>query len=169
MVPSATFGLLYGFVILLHDRRRVIHLNMTSRPTAQWVVQQLRQAFPFDTAPRYLMRDRDAIYGEEVCHALQSMGIEEVLIAPRSPWQNPYCERLIGTIRRDCLDHAIVLNERHLMRLLRSCFNDYHTARSHQALDGNAPKPRAVEPETQGKVVAIPMDGGLHHRYRRSG
>ena len=124
---------------------------------------------PLDTAPRYLIRDRDGIYGKEVRHALQSMVIEEVLTAPCSAWQNTYCERLTGTIRRDCLDHAIVQNECHLMRLLRSCFNYCHTARCHQALEGNAPNPRAIEPKTQGKVVAIPMVGGSHHRYRRSG
>jgi hypothetical protein len=107
VVPTVTFRLLYGFVILLHERRRVTHFNVTTHPSAQWVARQLRQAFPFDQAPRYLIRDRDGVYGEEVRQVLKGLGIEEVLIAPRSPWQNPYCERLIGTIRRDLLDHVM--------------------------------------------------------------
>jgi putative transposase len=149
---------------LHHDRRRVVHFNVTSQPTARWVVQQLREAFPFETAPRYLIRDRDGAYGEEVRRCLRGLGIEEVVTAPRSPWQNPYVERLIGSIRRDCLDHVIVLGERHLRSLLRSYFDYYHTARCHQSLDGNAPVPRAVEPPEQGEVVAEPMVGGLQKR-----
>jgi putative transposase len=113
VVPPVTFRLLYGFVVLLHDRRRVVHVNVTERPSAVWVAQQLREAFPFDTAPRYLIRDRDGIYGDEVGRCLRSMKIEEVVTVPRSPWQNPFVERLIGTLRRELLDHVIVLNERH--------------------------------------------------------
>jgi hypothetical protein len=112
VVPTVTFKLLYCFVILGHDRRRVVHFNVTTAPTAWWVAHQLREAFPFDTAPRYLIRDRDGIYGEEVRRCLRSMGIEEVVTAPRSPWQSPFVERLIGSIRREYLDHMIVLNER---------------------------------------------------------
>ena len=120
-------------------------------------------------APRYLIRDRDGVYGEEVRQVLKGLGIEEVLIAPRSPWQNPYCERLIGTIRRDLLDHVIVFGERHLLRLLKSFFDGYyHDWRCHQSLDGNAPNRRAVEAPDRGAVVAVPLVGGLHHRYRRS-
>jgi transposase InsO family protein len=167
VVPTATFRLLFGFVVLCHKRRRVVHFNVTAHPTAAWVAQQLREAFPFDEAPRYLIRDRDSTYGPEVRQCLRNLGIEEVVIAPSSPWQNPYVERLIGSIRRECLDHVIVLNERHLLRILRSYFAYYHEARCHQSLDANAPNPRAVEPPEWGEVVAEPMVGGLHHRYRR--
>lgn len=166
-VPTATFHVLYGFVVLCHQRRRVVHCNVTSQPTAAWVAQQLREAFPFDQAPRYLIRDRDGAYGEEVRRCLRSLGIEEVVTAPRSPWQNPYVERLIGTLRRELLDRVIVLGERHLLRLLKSYFEYYHQARCHQALGGNAPEPREVEGPQRGKVVAVPMVGGLHQRYRR--
>ncbi len=168
VVPTATFRLLFGFVVLLHDRRRVVHCNVTDHPTAVWVARQLVQAFPFATAPRYLIRDRDGIYGEEVRRCLKGLGIEEVVTAPRSPWQNPYCERLIGSIRRELLDHVLVLNERHLMRLLRAYWDYYHDARCHQALAGDAPNPRPVEPPERGRVVGEPMVGGLHHRYRRA-
>ena len=167
VVPTVTFRLLYAFVVLRHDRRRVVHFNITEHPTAVWVAQQLREAFPFDEAPRYLIRDRDSIYGTEVRRCLKSMGIEEVVIAPRSPWQNPFVERLIGTLRRELLDHVIVLNERHLRCLLRSYFDYYHQARCHRALDQNAPVPRVVEPPTAGAVQSVSMVGGLHHRYRR--
>jgi transposase InsO family protein len=134
------------------------------------VARQLREAFPFDTAPRYLIRDRDSVYGDEERRALAGMGIEEVVIAPRSPWQNPFVERLIGTLRRDLLDHVIVFNERHLMRLLKHFVADYyHPARCHQALDGNSPEPRSVQPPALGKVISVPVVGGLHHDYRRAG
>ena len=170
VVPTATFKLVYGFVILLHERRVVIHHATTTHPTSRWVAQQLREAFPFDTAPRYLIRDRDGCYGAEVRETLEALGMAEVLTAPRSPWQNPYDERLIGTIRRDLLDHVIVLNERHLLRLLKNFFDTYyHPCRCHMSLDDNAPKPREVEPPAKGKVVAEPKLGGLHHLYRRAG
>jgi putative transposase len=169
VVPTATFRLLYVFVILSHPRRRVRHFNVTTQPTAAWVARQLRQAFPFETTPRYLIRDRDGIYGAEVRRCLTSLSIEEVVTAPRSPWQNPYCERLIGSIRRELLDHVIVGGERHLQRLLSSYFAYYHQARPHAGLGHNAPEPRAVEPPERGRVVAEPMVGGLHHRYRRCG
>jgi len=160
-VPTATFSVLYGFVVLCHHRRRVVHCNVTRHPTAAWVSQQLREAFPFAQAPRYLIRDRDGAYGDEVRQCLRDLGIQEVLTAPRSPWQNPYVERQVGTLRRELLDRVIVLGERHLFRLLRSYLDYYHRARCHQSLDGNAPESRDVEgPE--------PMVGGLHHRYRRA-
>ncbi|HEY7314812.1 MAG TPA: integrase core domain-containing protein [Gemmataceae bacterium] len=168
-VPTATFRRLYVFVILHHARRRVVHVNVTTRPTAAWVAQQLREAFPFETAPRYLIRDRDGIYGNEVRRCLASLNIEEVVTSPRSPWQNPYVERLIGSIRRELLDHVIVLNERHLRRLLSSYLEYYHQARPHMGLGHNAPEPRAVDPPERGRVVAEPMVGGLHHRYHRCG
>jgi transposase InsO family protein len=168
VVPTVTFRLLYAFVILRHDRRRIVHLNVTAHPTAAWVAQQLREAFPFDLAPRYLIHDRDGIYGNEVHRCLKSMNIEEVVIAPRSPWQNPYVERLIGTIRRELLAHIIVLNERHLRLLMSKFVRYYHTCRTHRALEQNSPEPREIEARERGKVIAEPHLGGLHHRYRRS-
>jgi transposase InsO family protein len=167
VVPTVTYQLLYVLIILRHDRRQVVHYNVTTQPTSAWVAQQLREAFPFETAPRYLIRDRDGCYGKEVRRCLKSLGIEEVVTAPWSPWQNPYAERLVGTIRRDCLDHVLVLGERHLRRILQRFFVYYHEARCHQSLGGNAPHARTVEPPERGRVVAEPMVGGLHHRYRR--
>jgi transposase InsO family protein len=167
VVPTVTFRLLYGFVVLCHDRRRVAHFNVTTHPSAPWVARQIKEAFPFDAAPRYLIRDRDAAYGDRLRECLETIGIKEILIAPRSPWQSPYVERLIGSIRRECLDHVIVLNETHLKRLLGSYLSYYHRSRCHRALDGNAPCPRAVEPPGRGRVVAVPQVGGLHRRYTR--
>jgi transposase InsO family protein len=166
-VPTARFRVLYVFIVLSHDRRRVVHFNATEHPTAQWTAQQLVEAFPFDTAPRYLQRDRDAVYGEKVRQRIKSLGIEEVVSAPRSPWKNPYAERVIGTIRRECLDHVIILNERHLRRILREYFSYYHTCRTHLSLQKDTPEPRPVEPLEMGRVVAFPRIGGLHHRYER--
>ena len=125
------------------------------------------EAFPWETAPRYLLRDRDRIYGDLFQRRVSSLGIEEVKTAPRSPWQNPYAERLIGSIRRDALNHVIVLNERHLRRLLREYIDYYHTSRTHLSLDKDPPIPRPVEPIKAGQVVALPCIGGLHHRYTR--
>jgi putative transposase len=167
-VPTATFEILYCFVLLAHDRRRVVHVNVTRHPTAAWLGNQIRQAFPFDTVPRFLLHDRDGCYGDDLHRPVAALGIEEVLTAPGSPWQNPYVERLIGSVRRECLDHVIVLNERHLLRVLGAYFTYYHFHRAHLALDRNAPVPREVEPPERGRVIAIPQVGGLHHRYTRS-
>jgi putative transposase len=167
VVPTASFRVLYLFVILFHDRRQVPHFAVTEHPDARWVSQQLREAFPFETAPRYLIRNRDSTYGQEVRQTLQGMGVEEVVIAPRSPWQSPFVERLIGSLRRECLDHVIILNERHLHRIMSDYLDYYHRVRPHLSLDRNAPVPRMVEPVAAGKVVSEPMVGGLHHRYRR--
>jgi transposase InsO family protein len=169
VVPTVTFQVLYCFVVLRHDRRRVVHFNVTARPTPTWVAAQVRQAFPAGQAPRLLLRDRDGAYRPCVQHALKDLGIQEVITAPSSPWQNPFVERLIGTLRRECLDHVIVFNEAHLTRLLRQFFDYYHNSRTHQALDDNAPNLRAIDPPERGKVIAIPQVGGLHHRYRRVG
>ena len=169
VVPSVTFRLLYVFIILSHARRRVVHFHVTTTPTTAWVSRQLREAFPLETAPRYLIRDRDGIDGAEVRRCLASLNIDEVVTAPRSPWQSPYVERLIGAIRRELLDHVIVLGERHLHRLLASYFASYHRARPHAGLCQNAPEPRAVEPPESGRIVAEPMVGGLHQRSRRCG
>ncbi len=167
-VPTATFRILYVFVVLRHRRREIVHFNATDHPTAQWAAQQLVEAFPFDTAPRYLLRDRDCIYAERFQTRAKSLGIEEVLTAPHSPWQSPYVERLIGSIRRECLNHVIVFNERHLRQLLKAYFAYYQAARTHLTLGKQCPIPRSIERPDQGKIVAIPHVGGLHHEYRRA-
>src|SRR5436853_6993568 len=152
LVPTATFDVLYVFVVLLHRRRRVVHFNVTDSPTAAWTAQQIIEAFPDDSAPRYLLRDRDRTYGAEFRRRVSGMGIAEVLTAPRSPWQNPFAERVIGTIRRELLDHVIVLNEGHLRRRLHSYLSYYHGSRTHLALEKDAPEPHAVEPPEHGRV-----------------
>jgi transposase InsO family protein len=167
-VPTATFRVLYCFVVLRHDRRRVAHFNVTANPTAQWTAQQIVDAFPFDEAPRSMIRDRDDIYGDAFRKRVKNMGIEEVVIAARSPWQNPYCERMIGSIRRECLDHVMIVSETHLQRILACYFDYYHGCRTHLSLDRNSPTPRDVEPASQRDVIAIPKVGGLHHRYTRA-
>ena len=167
-VPTIRFGVLYVFLVLAHDRRRVVHLNVTADPTAEWTARQITEAFPWDTAPRYMIRDRDGVYGDVFRGRVKAMGIEEVLIAPRSPWQNPYAERLIGTIRRECLDHVIVLDERHLRWVLCEYLeNYYHPSRTHLSLGKDSPIPRPVQPPQMGEVVSFPILGGLHHRYER--
>ena len=166
-VPTATFQILYVLLVLRHERRQVVHFNITEHPTGQWTAQQMVEAFPWDEAPRYLLRDRDNVYDARFRRRVHSLGIEEVLTAPRSPWQNPYVERLIGSVRHDCLNHVIVLNERHLKRLLRSYFSYYHTARTHLALAKQCPEPRTVERPDRGNIIAFPHVGGLHHEYRR--
>ncbi len=166
-VPTVTFKVLYVFLLLRHDRRRVVHFNVTSKPKPAWVTEQIRAAFDAVEAPRFLIRDRDGVYGEGFKKAIASLGIEEVVIAPRSPWQNPYMERLIGTVRREGLDHFILLNERHLRRILDEFFDYYHNARTHRSLDANSPQPRPIEPPERGRVIATPQIGGLHHVYRR--
>jgi putative transposase len=168
VVPTVRFQLLYCFIVLRHDRRRVAHFNVTRHPTARWTGQQIVEAFPFDEAPRFMIRDRDGIYGHDFRERVKHMGIEEVITAPRSPWQNPFAERVIGSIRRECLDHVIVFNEAHLRRILTDYFAYYHEARTHLSLDRNAPTPREIEPPCNGRVIAIPQVGGLHHRYTRA-
>ena len=167
-VPTATFRILFAFVILRHDRRMIVHFNVTEHPTAEWTAQQIVEAFPGDEVPRFLIRDRDGIYGHQFRNRVSSMGIEQVVTARRSPWQNPYVERLIGSIRSECLDYVIVLNERHLRRILSSYFEYYHKSRAHMSLDCNAPIERKVDPPDNGNVFAIPQVGGLHHRYQRA-
>jgi transposase InsO family protein len=167
VVPTLDFGVLFVLIILAHDRRRVVHLNITEHPTEQWTAQQIVEAFPWDEAPRYLLRDRDSIYGAQFRRRVDSLGIEEVITAPRSPWQNPFAERLIGSIRRDCLDHVIVLNERHLKRLLSSYFDYYHRWRTHRSLAMDCPEPRVIQLPDIGPVKEVPEVGGLHHHYER--
>ena len=154
-------------MVLAHDRRRIVHFNVTAHPTAEWTGQQLREAFPFDQAPRYLLRDRDGIFGCDFIRQVKAMGIKEVLSAPRSPWQRAYVERVIGTIRRECLDHVIVFSEASLRRTLLLYFTYYHGARTHLSLSKDAPDTRPVHPRRLGRVIAIPQVGGLHHRYER--
>jgi putative transposase len=166
-VPSGAFRVLFVLVILAHNRRRVAHFNITEHPTAVWTAQQIIEAFPEDTAPRYLLRDRDQIYGEEFHLRVAGMKIEEVITAPHSPWQTPYVERLIDSIRRECTDHIIVLNENHLRRILKSYFEYYHRLRTHLSLDKDAPEPRAKQPPELGVVIEIAEVGGPHHRYVR--
>jgi putative transposase len=167
LVPTLTVRLLFAFVVLSHARRELLHLNVTNHPTAVWTAQQIVEAFPEDTAPAYRLRDRDTIYGAVFARRVTGMGMREVLTAPRAPWQNPFVERVIGSIRRECLDHFFVLNEPHLRRLLRAYLAYYNTVRPHQALHNNSPQPRVVASPSGGRIIATPQIGGLHHRYQR--
>src|SRR5205807_3650099 len=154
-VPTIRFQVLYVFLVLAHDRRRILHFNVTAHPTVEWTGQQLREAFPFDQLPRYLLRDRDAIFGDAFREQVRDMGICEVLSAPRSPWQRAYVERVIGSIRRECLDHVIVFQENSLRRTLNSYFDYYQ----------DSPEPRAIQLPEMGSVVALPQIGGLTHCF----
>ena len=167
-VPTATFRILFCFIVLRHHRRVVAHFNVTAHPTAEWTAQQVVEAFPDDTAPRFMIRDRDSIYGAFFQERVNHMAVEHVRTAYRSPWQSPYVERIIGSIRRECVNRVIVINERHLRRILTDYFHYHHHARAHLSLDRNSPVPREVELPERGKVTSIPMVGGLHHRYRRA-
>ncbi len=164
-VPTITMKVLFVFVVLQHDRRKVLHFNVTEHPTGHWPAQQIVEAFANREAAQYLIRDRDSRYSAEVRLRIQSLGMQEILTAPQSPWQNPYAERLIGSIRRECLNHYIILNARHLKRTLSSYFRYYHQSRTHLSLGKQCPFPREVV--KVGKIVAIPQLGGLHHRYER--
>jgi transposase InsO family protein len=168
VIATATFQLLYTLIVLSLDRRRVVHFEVTPNPTQDWLSCQMTEAFPWDTTPSYLLRDRDKAYGPAFRYRVRAMGITEVITAPRSPWQNPYVERLIDSIRRECLDHVIILSERHLRRVLSSYFQYHHAARTHLSLHKDCPRPRAVQlPFTGDNIVAFPEVGGLHHRYER--
>jgi transposase InsO family protein len=166
-VPTIRFQVLYVFLVLAHDRRRILHFGVTAHPTAEWTAQQLREAFPWETAPRYLLRDRDRIFGADFVKQVKAMGIKQVLSAPRSPWQRAYVERVIGTIRRECLDHVIVFSEAGLSRQLRRFADYYHRSRTHLGLQKDTPESRPVQAPEAGRIVAIPEVGGLHHRYER--
>jgi transposase InsO family protein len=167
VVASASFRLLYVMIILGHDRREIVRTAVTEHPNAAWLSRQVTEAFPWDTAPRYLLRDRDTSYGSYFCNRVEAMGIKEVVTAPRSPWQNAYVERVIGSIRRECLDHVVIFNERHQRRVLSSYVDYYHDTRTHLSLDKDCPDPRPIQPRRIGRVFAIPKVGGLHHRYER--
>jgi len=166
-VPTAGLRVLFVLVVLVHHRRRVVHFNVTEHPTAHWTAQQIVDAFPDDSSPLYLLRDRDNVYGHAFRQRVKGMGIVEVLTAPHSPWQNPFAERLIGSIRRECLDHIVVLGERHLRRMLTAYLEYYHRARTHLSLDKDAPDGRPIERPEVGAIIPISEVGGLHHRYVR--
>jgi transposase InsO family protein len=166
VVPTVTFRLLFVLVIPAHDRRRIVHVAVTDHPGAGWIAQQLRNAFPEDEAPDYLVHDRDGAFAD-VAATVAGMSIEAIRTAPRSPWQNAYVERLIGSIRRECLDHVIVANEVGLRRALASYVSYYMKSRSHLALTKDSPTPRPVQSASSGHIVATPEVGGLHHRYDR--
>ncbi len=166
-VPTLTFGVLYCFFVIAHDRRRILHYNVTRHPTTTWVAQQLREAFPYDSAPRFLILDREHTFHGEVLTTAETLGISPIQIAVRSPWQNGVAERFVGSCRRDLLDHVIVLNERHLKRLMADYIRYYHEDRTHLGLDKQTPAVRRAAERTNAanKVVGMPRLGGLHHRY----
>ena len=165
VVPTVSFGLLYGLLILQHARRELLWLAVTAHPSAQWIAQQLIEAYGWKEPPRYLIRDRDSAYGEAFIRRIRAMGIRDRPISARSPWQNGYVERLIGSIRRDCLDHVVVLGERHLRHLFHSYQRYYNEVRTHLSLHKDAPVPREVR--EAGRVLSVPILGGLHHQYVR--
>ncbi len=167
VVATVSFRVLFVFIVLAHLRRRVVHFNVTAHPTSEWTAQQIAEAFPWEDAPRYLLHDRDSIYGDVFPERVGGMAIREVLTAPRSPWQNPYAERLVGSIQRECLDHLVVFNERSLRRTLQDYFDYYLRSRTNLALDKDTPESRPIQPPELGSVIELPEVGGLHHRYER--
>lgn len=164
-VPTLALGRLYAFVVLGHERREIMHIEITDHPTALWLARQITEAFPWDSAPLHLVRDNDGAYGAAFRRRLRAMGIRDRPTMPRSPWQNGWVERLIGSIRRECLDHLIVVNAAHLRRVLKAYADYYNNDRTHLALAKDAPRFRPVESE--GRIVSTPILGGLHRRYRR--
>jgi transposase InsO family protein len=186
-VPTIRFQVLYVFLVLAHDRRRILHFAVTAHPTAEWAAPQLREAFPWDSAPRFLLPDRDRIFGSDFIKQVEESGIREVLGTPRVPQQRAYIERVIGTIRRECLDHVIIVHEAALRRHLKLFLEYYHQSRTHLSLEKDTPESRSVQPPESGRVVAVPQRrkppqvfmnfggpeaherqvGGLHHRYER--
>ncbi len=166
VVPTVTYRLVFVLVLLAHDRRRIRHVAVTAHPTAAWTAQQLREAFPWDEAPRYLIHDRDHLF-DRLGATAKVMGIEEVLTAPRAPWQNAFVERFVGSARRECFDHVIVFNEVGVRKLMTLYCSYYERSRTHLSLNKDAPIPRTITPPGEGDIVAIPEVGGLHHRYER--
>jgi transposase InsO family protein len=165
VVPTISFRLLYGLLVLRHDRRRILWLGVTAHPTAEWIARQVTEACAWESAPQYLIHDRDRVYGEAFTRRIRAMGIRDRPTAPRSPWQNGCAERLIGSIRRECLDHVIVFGERHLRHVLRSYAEYYNGARTHLSLAKDSPLMRRVQPV--GSILPLPVLGGLHHHYVR--
>ena len=167
VVPTATFGILYVFFVLSLERRRILHFNVTHHPTAKWTAQQVVEACAFDLPGRFLIRDNDKIYGREFRDRVDGLGLEQIRTAFRSPWQNGFAERWIASLRSDCLDHVIAINERQLRRVIGAYVDYYHTDRTHLGLEKDSPEERPIEPQEMGDVVAIARVGGLHHRYSR--
>jgi len=165
VVPTIGFNLLYALVIVRVARRELVWINVTPHPTAEWIAQQITEAFPWNEAPRYLIRDQDRTYGAAVTRRLRAMGIRDKPIAPGSPWQNCFAERLIGSIRRECVDHIVALGEHHLCQVLKSYASYYNIARTHRSLDKDAPVRRSVQ--RSGRIVSHALVGGLHHQYVR--
>jgi transposase InsO family protein len=165
VVPTISFRLLYGLLIMGHGRRQILWFGVTSHPTAEWMANQLTEACGWEQAPRYLIRDRDRVFGELFVRRLRSMGIRDRPTSPRSPWQNGFAERLIGSIRRECLDHVVVFGERHLRHILLSYMKYYNEVRTHLSLEKDTPVSRAVE--RTGHILCRPVLGGLHHQYIR--
>ena len=167
-VPTVVFRVLYIFIVLRHGDRKILHFNITPSPSVQWTANQIVQTFPYDSTPRFLLRDRDSIYDQSFRDRVGRMGIEEVIIAYKSPWQNPFVERVIGSLRREYLDHLIILNESQLHRILGEYMEYYNLVRPHLSLARNSPVPRSVEPPEHGPVIGEAVLGGLHHRYSRA-
>lgn len=167
VVPTIGFKLLFAFIVMAHGRRKLLHVGVTAHPTAEWTARQIIEAFPWDKTPDTLIRDNDAIYGAVFKKKLKAMGIRDGPTALRSPWQNGYAERLIGSIRRDCLDHIIIRDESHLRRTLKAYANYYNSARTHLSLQKNSPAPR--KRQDFGRIIPRPHLGGLHHEYARFG
>jgi transposase InsO family protein len=165
VVPTIGFDLLYVLVIIRLERRNLVWINVTPNPSAEWVARQITEAFPWTEAPSYLIRDRDRVYGAAVMHRLRATGIRDKPIAPGSPWQNGFAERLIGSIRRECVDHILVLSETHLRRILKSYARYYNELRTHRSLDRDAPLSRPVQ--RIGSIMSHALLGGLHHHYVR--
>ncbi|MCH7793579.1 MAG: transposase [Proteobacteria bacterium] len=165
VVPTATCKRLFGLLIIRHERRQLVHVAVTANPTADWIARQIFEAFPWDTAPKYLIRDRDGADGDVFKRRVKGMGIRDRPTAPRSPWQNAYVERLIGSIRRECLDHLIIIGEAHLRRVLRAYADYYNRTRTHLSLNKDTPLARPILRE--GRIKSIPHLGGLHHSYVR--
>jgi transposase InsO family protein len=165
VVPTISFRLLYGLLIMGHGRRQILWFGVTAHPTAEWIANQLTEACGWEQIPRYLIRDRDGAYGEIFVRRVRSIGIRDRPTSPRSPWQNACAERLIGSIRRECIDHVVVFGERHLRHVLLSYMTYYNDARTHLSLNKDAPAPRTIQ--TSGRVSCQPILGGLHHQYAR--
>jgi putative transposase len=166
-VPTATFRVLFVLVVLSHGRRRLVHFNVTEHPTAEWTALQLSEACGREESARHLIRDRDQVYGVRFSRQANLLEIREAVITPRSPWQNAYAERVIGSIRRECLDHVVVIGERHLLGTLSKYVDYYNGTRTHLSLAKDAPEPRSVHAPSQGGVVEVPRVGALHHEYFR--
>ncbi|MCP4299568.1 MAG: transposase family protein [Gammaproteobacteria bacterium] len=167
-VPTTTFRVLFVLVVLSHDRREILHTNVTEHPTADWTARQIIEAVGLDKAPKYLLRDRDKKFSLHFSRQVASVGLAEVLTAPASPWQNAYAERVVGTIRRECLDHTIILGEQHLRRIIKRYLGYYNGVRTHLSLSKDAPRARPIQFPNSGVIRSRQHCGGLHHEYYRA-